>query len=178
MSALSALPVTGLHVVSRGQAGASEPGAVRGKLPLMYGDPVSWLVTEAVSRALAAGADQILTARDDVGVILVSARCTLKTMREVRRSSATGRVSPMRFTGASPGSAGSLVCMVHRLTGPTLTLVNDPAVGLGVAATIARAWLVSKAAAYVVVTAHEVSAAGEDVAESVVVSDRQQERET
>ncbi|MGW2352518.1 hypothetical protein [Actinacidiphila glaucinigra] len=146
---------TGVVAVTRGTAVREELTAVRSRIPSLYADPLAWLVADAVDDALTGCADVVSTARDDVAVILVSAQCTLQTMEQVARSVPSGRVSPLRFAGASPGSAGSLVCLLHGFKGSSLTLSTTPEEGLPTAHTLARSWLRSGAARYVVLCAHE-----------------------
>lgn len=133
---------------------------LRNRIPSFYADPVAWLAVDALGDALESCASDVLAVRDEVGVIMVSAYCTLWTMRHVARSAVIGRMSPLRFAGASPGTAGSVSCIVFRLAGPSLTVSTAPETGLPVAGAVAASWLRSGAAAFVVVSAHDVDDAG------------------
>ncbi|WP_162795002.1 coronafacic acid synthetase [Nonomuraea lactucae] len=161
---------TGLATVARGEAYRPELTTVRGSIPNLYADPVAWLVADAVRDALTACPGDVAAARDDVGTILVSAHCTRHTMRAVAGSAAGGRVSPLRFAGASPGTAGSLACIVHGFRGPALTLSTGARDGLPTARVLARSWLRSGAAAYVIVSVHGVDAQGGHRVRSVVLA--------
>ncbi|MFJ6573336.1 beta-ketoacyl synthase N-terminal-like domain-containing protein [Streptomyces sp. NPDC091292] len=145
----------GMVAVGHGRAVRDELTVVRSRIPSLYADPLAWLVADAVEDALSGCADDVLAVREDVATILVSAECTLRTMEAVARSVPSGRVSPLRFAGASPGSAGSLVCLLHGFKGPSLTFSTTPEAGLSAAHTVARSWLRSGAASYVVLCAHE-----------------------
>ncbi|CAM5276674.1 coronafacic acid synthetase [Streptomyces pilosus] len=142
-------------VVGHGDAYREELTAVRSRVPSLYADPLAWLVADAVEPALAECAADVRAAREDVAVILVSAHCTLHTMDAVARSLPAPRVSPLRFAGANPGSAGSLLCLLHGFRGSSLTFSMTPEDGLPAARTVARSWLRSGSASYVVLCAHQ-----------------------
>lgn len=142
-------------VMAQGNASREQLTAVRSRIPSLYADPLAWLVADAVDSALTECADGVLTRREDVAVILVSAHCTLHTMDAMARTLPAPRVSPLRFAGASPGSAGSLLCQLHGFKGPSLTLSMTPGDGLPAARTVARSWLLSGAASHVVLCAHQ-----------------------
>ncbi|MER5648742.1 hypothetical protein [Streptosporangium sp. NPDC002524] len=159
----------GVVVVARGEAARAELGPVRSRIPSLYADPLSWLVVDAVDDALSTCAEDLDAVRDEVAVILVSALCTLQTMEAVARSARSGRVSPLRFAGASPGGAGSLACVVRGFKGPSLTLATGPGRGVPVARTLARSWLRSGAAEYVVVSVHHAEGDGRHRVRTTVV---------
>ncbi|MET9115247.1 coronafacic acid synthetase [Streptomyces longwoodensis] len=141
-------------VVGHGDAFREELTAVRSRIPSLYADPLAWLVADAAESALTQCATEVLAAREDVAVILVSAHCTLHTMDAMARSLPAPRVSPLRFAGANPGSAGSLLCLLHGFKGSSLTLSMTPEDGLPAARTVARSWLRSGAASFVVLCTH------------------------
>ncbi|GAA3367367.1 hypothetical protein GCM10017744_079230 [Streptomyces antimycoticus] len=143
-------------VVGHGDASREQLTAVRSRIPSLYADPLAWLVADAVENALPECPADVLACREDVAVILVSAHCTLHTMDAVARSLPAPRVSPLRFAGASPGSAGSLLCLLHGFKGSSLTFSMTPEDGLPAARTVARSWLRSGAAPYVVLCAHQM----------------------
>ncbi|GAA2696159.1 MULTISPECIES: beta-ketoacyl synthase N-terminal-like domain-containing protein [Actinosynnema] len=166
-----ALSATGLRVVGAGSAHREALGPERGTLPSVYADPVAWLVAESVRNALADSAEPVERDPAQVAVLLVSARCTLWTMTELATKAVPrGRVSPLKFAGASPGGAGTLVCLLHGFRGPTMTLSTSPADGLPAARTVARAWLRSGAADYALVTAHDADEAGRQHARTSVLA--------
>ncbi|PZG46584.1 coronafacic acid synthetase [Spongiactinospora gelatinilytica] len=150
----------GVVVLATGEATRAELRPVRSRIPSLYADPLAWLVLDAVEDALSTCSDELYEARDEVAVILISPFCTLQTMEAVARSAPGGRVSPLRFAGASPGGGGSLTCVARGFRGPSLTLATRPGNGLPVARTLARSWLRSGQAAYAVVSAHEAMAEG------------------
>ncbi|WP_329430507.1 hypothetical protein OG339_21340 [Streptosporangium sp. NBC_01495] len=159
----------GVVVVARGEATRAELGPVRSRIPSLYADPLAWLVVDSVDDALSTCSDELDAVRDEVAVILVSALCTLQTMEAIERSVRNGRVSPLRFAGASPGGAGSLACVVRGFKGPSLTLATHPGKGVPVARTLARSWLRSGAAEYVVVSVHHVEEDGRHRVRSTVL---------
>ncbi|ONI86952.1 hypothetical protein ALI144C_09880 [Actinosynnema sp. ALI-1.44] len=132
-----------------GEGHADGVGTER-RIPSMYVDPVAWLVLAAIDAALAECPDSVQKSPDDVAVILISTHATRDTMAEI----AGGRLSPLRFAGASPGGAASLACRVHGFRGPSLLLTTGPQVGRQTALTVAQSWLRTGAAAHVVLSAH------------------------
>ncbi|WP_052422984.1 hypothetical protein [Nonomuraea candida] len=123
------------------------------RIPSLYADPASWALLEAVDE-LWAGCPEAAQAAETTAMVLVSAYGTAETMSGIARAVPGGRLSPMRFAGASPGGPISLVCMVHGLRGPTLVITTDPAEGMPAARTMARHWLRTGAASQVVVAVH------------------------
>ncbi|RBQ15296.1 coronafacic acid synthetase [Spongiactinospora rosea] len=160
MSEIGSLAGEGVVVRATGEAACAELRPVRSRIPSLYADPLAWLVVDAVEDALSTCSDELYEARDDVAVILISPLCTLLTMEAVARAAPGGRVSPLRFAGASPGGGGSLTCVARGFRGPSLTLATHPDRGLPVARTLVRSWLRSGQAAYAVVSAHEATAEG------------------
>jgi hypothetical protein len=122
-----------------------------------YADPVAWLVVDAVEAALRLSADDdIRSAATDVAVLSVSAEATGHTMRQLAATSCRGRVSPMRFAGASAGSIAGLSCIMFGFKGPSLVLSMPPADGRPVAEIVARSWLTAGNCRYVVLNEHEI----------------------
>lgn len=153
----------GLDVVGRGNAMAADltgPGARR--KASVYADPVSWLVLEAVERAVA-DCPELLAAREAVGHVVVSDHCTLHSMRQLAEGIAAGRVSPLRFSGANPGLLCSLPCHIFGFNGPSITLSMPPERGVGPALAIARGWLCRLAATHVVLTSHHTDEEGHHI---------------
>jgi hypothetical protein len=126
-----------------------------------YADPVAWLMDAAITRAVDAAGDRRPPA-DHTGVVVVSAHATLGTMRSVARAASRGRVSPLEFAGANPGSLVSIACISRGLRGPTLLLTMEPDDGLAVASTVAAGWLRAGRAAAVVVGTHAARPAPDD----------------
>jgi 3-oxoacyl-(acyl-carrier-protein) synthase len=161
--------MTGLHIVAAGGAGWDGTGRIAAAVPARYADPVAWLVARAVGDALAAAPAEVAGDADEVGLILLSAHCTRDTIAVVAGAAAQGRLSPMRFAAASPGTAGSISCIVHGFRGPTLALATAPADGEEAARLIARGWLTSGSARYVVVSGHEVDPSGRHTVRSTIL---------
>ncbi|WP_432994432.1 hypothetical protein [Dactylosporangium sp. CA-233914] len=147
----------GVEIVGRGTARADRV-RTRGGRPSFFADLASWLVAEAVGEAVAdartrAGAE---VKPDAVAVITVSERCTLDTIRTIAAGLPAGRLSPLRFAGASPGSVGGLPGVLFGFRGPSLTLPMAPDEGLPVAVTVARSWLQDGDADFAAVAGHTV----------------------
>lgn len=169
MNDIAARHVDGLTVVGRGIATAPASGEVRRRQrACLYADPASWLVLEAVQLALDDAGDDLTAAVEDVGHVTVSDQCTLSTIGSVAAAVETGRLSPLRFSGANPGSVGTLPSQILGFSGPTLTLSMPPRAGIPVALTIARAWLHRQQATYVLVTAHTCDSSGHLVTSEIL----------
>jgi hypothetical protein len=125
------------------------------RIPSRYADPASWAVLEAVDELWAGCPDEVRAAPGTTAMVLVSTHSTLDTMSGIARAVPGGRLSPLRFAGASAGGPISLVSMVHGLRGPTLVITTDPADGVPAARTMARHWLRTGAASHVVVAVHD-----------------------
>lgn len=146
----------GLRMLAEGEALSSAGSSARGQQKASaYADPVSWLVFEAVEKALQSVRDSVLAARRTVGQIVVSDICTLHTMQHIARDLPRNRLSPLRFSGACPGLVCSLPGQLLHFSGPSLVLSMPPEAGLLPAALLARDWLSSGAASHVLVSAHE-----------------------
>jgi hypothetical protein len=124
------------------------------RIPSLYADPASWAVLEAVDELWAGCPDDVRAASETTAMVLVSTHGTVDTMSAIARAVPGGRLSPLRFAGASAGGPVSLVCLVHGLRGPTLVITTDPADGCPAALTMARHWLRTGAASHVVVGLH------------------------
>jgi 3-oxoacyl-(acyl-carrier-protein) synthase len=140
----------------------------------LYADPVAWLATAAVDEALrpadrSGSHRNVLAFPEQVGVIAVSNHCTIETMRSVAAAAPRGRMSPLQFAGANPGSLAGLVCMHWKFRGPTLTLSTNLADGVPSALVAATAWLRREHATSVILLTHTV-AEGLHTARCVVLS--------
>jgi hypothetical protein len=138
------------------------------RIPSLYADPASWAVLAAVDELWAACPDEV-QAPATTAMVLVSTHCTVDTMAGIARAVPGGRLSPLRFAGASAGGPISLVCMVHGLRGPTLVITTDPAEGLPAARTMARHWLRTGAASHVLVGVHDRDPLGGHEVQCVMV---------
>lgn len=124
------------------------------RIPSLYADPASWAVLEAVDELWAGCPDEVRAASGTTAMVLVSTHATVDTMAAIARAVPGGRLSPLRFAGASAGGPISLVCLVHGFRGPTLMITTDPVDGCPAARTMARHWLRTGAARHVVVGVH------------------------
>ncbi|MFI9782972.1 beta-ketoacyl synthase N-terminal-like domain-containing protein [Kitasatospora sp. NPDC051984] len=121
----------------------------------LFADPLAWLMS-GVCRAAVADCDSELAAAGDlVGVITVSEICTLDTMRLIARATPRGRLSPLKFAGANPGSLAGLTCIRDGFRGPSLTLSMPPAAALPTALDLAASWLEQGTARHVLVGTHQ-----------------------
>ncbi|MDX3311251.1 coronafacic acid synthetase [Streptomyces sp. NPDC054884] len=174
---LAAPRAYGMRVVGEGVAVAPDLSAVRPRQKAsLYADPLSWLVLDAVEQALGACGGDVAPAdawaKDGVGHIAVSDLCTTHTMRQLAGAIAEGRFSPLRFSGANPGSICSLPSQLLGFSGPTMTLSMPPEEGLPPALAVARAWLRQDCATRVIVTAHRADAAsGHRVTSTILTAD-------
>ncbi|MFD6565081.1 hypothetical protein [Micromonospora profundi] len=151
-----------------GMDGPSRPRGVA-----FYADPVAWLVADAVGTALDAAGVQGPTAGTDVGMVAVSEHATGHTMREVAHAvRERGRVSPLRFAGAAPGSVAGLACIVHGLRGPSLLLSMSPGAARPAVAVLAGAWL-GASCTQVVVAEHRRHPSGLHRVNTVVLTSRE-----
>ncbi|TDB81626.1 hypothetical protein [Micromonospora sp. KC721] len=148
--------------------GGDEPDRHRGAS--FYADPVAWLVADAVGAVFDAAGQSGKGTGTDVGVLAVSEYGTSHTMREVTAMRDRGRVSPLRFAGANPGSVAGLACIVHGLRGPSLMLSMPPPAARPTVALLARAWLTGGVCRRVVVSEHERGPAGHTVRTVVLTS--------
>jgi beta-ketoacyl synthase-like protein len=159
------MPERELRVLSTVELSVTEP-APRRPGASFYADPVAWLVADAVEAALRDAGDQVRAAATDTGVLSTSSEATRHTMGQLAGSG--GRVSPMKFAGASAGSITGVPCILFGLQGPSLVLSMSPAAGRAVARLVARSWLAAGNCRYVVLNEHESVATGHVVRSSVV----------
>jgi hypothetical protein len=144
----------GLVPLATARTSRAANAAPHRRIPSLYADPASWAVLEAVDELWAGRPDEV-QAPGTTAMVLVSTHSTVDTMSGIARAVPGGRLSPLRFAGASAGGPISLVCMVHGLRGPTLVITTDPADGVPAARTMARHWLRTGAASHVVVAVHD-----------------------
>ncbi|MGW1053326.1 hypothetical protein ACWDBD_39955 [Streptomyces sp. NPDC001118] len=120
----------------------------------LFADPVAWLMAEAVARAVEDCAVDLAAVRDHVGMVAISDVCTLDTMRTIARATPRGRLSPLKFAGANPGSVAGLPCIRNGFRGPTLTLSMPPEAALPAALAMAEGWIARGSARLVLVGTH------------------------
>lgn len=148
------------------KATASPP---RRRIPSLYADPASWTVLEAVDELWAACPDRVRAAPEATGMVLVSTHGTADTMVEIADAVPSGRVSPLRFAGASASGPISLTSLVHGFRGPTLMITSNPATGRPAALAVTRHWLRTGAADHVVISVHAHDPGRGHEVESVVL---------
>jgi hypothetical protein len=136
------------EVTTESLAGSSRNG------PSLFADPVAWLMAAAVDAAAQDSGVDLTMVGDQVGMIAISDACTRDTMRGIAKATARGRVSPLKFAGANPGSVTGLPCIRQGFRGPTLTLSMPPADGTATAVSLAAAWLERNIARYVLIGTH------------------------
>jgi hypothetical protein len=156
-----------LRVIGQGMVHTNDPASARRPAPSFFADPAAWLVLAAIEAALGAAPATPVDATDPadaVGVIAVSEVATGRSIGEVAAGAARGRVSPLRFAGANPGSLAGVACHLLGLRGPSMVLTMPPADGLPVAELLAAGWLARGAAGRVVVATYQIEAAGRHTA--------------
>ncbi|WP_105967719.1 beta-ketoacyl synthase N-terminal-like domain-containing protein [Streptomyces geranii] len=173
MNASVAPHTYGMKAVGEGVAVAPDLSAAPRRRASLYADPLSWLVLDAVEQALGASdfTPEDASAKEAVGHIAISDQCTLHTMRQLAEAIPAGRISPLRFSGANPGSICTLPSQFLGFSGPTMTLSMPPEKGLPPALAVARAWLRQGCATHVIVTAHRADASGHRVTSTVLTAD-------
>ncbi|MEV4629505.1 hypothetical protein AB0J90_24900 [Micromonospora sp. NPDC049523] len=152
---IAVLAGAGLVALATARVGPATDAAPHRRIPSLYADPASWLVLEAVDELWTACPDAVRAAPETTAMVLVSTYSTIDTMSAIARAVPGGRLSPLRFAGASASGPVSLVCQVHRFRGPTLVFTTAPEQGCPAALTMARHWLRTGAASQVVVAVHD-----------------------
>lgn len=145
----------GLVPLAAARVTSAPDAAPRRRIPSLYADPASWLALEAVDELWARCSDEVRTAAETTAVVLVSAYSTIETMSAIAAAVPGGRLSPLRFAGATAGSPVSLVCQAHGFRGPTLVITSAPEDGCPAALTMAGHWLRTGAASHVVIAVHD-----------------------
>jgi hypothetical protein len=173
MSELATLNTRGMRVLGEGVATAPDlSGLFLKQRASLYADPLSWLVLDAAEHAVGECHEELLPVGETVGHIVVSDHCTTHTMREIAEAIPAGRLSPLRFSGANPGSVCSLPSQLLGFSGPSMTLSMPPEKGLPPAVAVARVWLRQGAAAYVLITSHRAGGPGHRVTTTVLKESR------
>jgi hypothetical protein len=144
-----------LTIVGSGTVSTADLPSLSRNAASFYADPAAWLVTHAVQRALDDCAEDVLGEPDEVAVIVVSSQGTEATMTGIARSARAGRLSPLRFAGASPGLLAGLPCARLGLRGPSLMVTTGGPDGLDTAALLADTWLRAEHARYALVVSHQ-----------------------
>ncbi|GAA2616684.1 hypothetical protein SMC26_09180 [Actinomadura fulvescens] len=146
-----------MQVLGDGLAETADLASASRARTSFYADPVAWLVVDALERALEQADKRAQAACAETGVLAVSAYGTRHTMGTIARQVPRGRVSPLRFAGASPGSLAGLACIVLGFRGPSLLLCMPPETARPVALSIASNWMTTGLCEYVAVAEHTVT---------------------
>jgi hypothetical protein len=149
----------GLATLARGLRETGDLVAEGRRTASFYADPAAWLVVSAVEAALAEAPEAVRRETAEIGALAVSDHGTRHTMRSVADSAARGRVSPLRFAGANPGSLAGLLCITLGFRGPSLLVCMPPERARAVVALIAAGWLATGQCRYVAVAEHTVNGA-------------------
>ncbi|MFD1544102.1 hypothetical protein [Nonomuraea guangzhouensis] len=147
----------GLSTLARGLRETGDLVAEGRRTASFYADPAAWLVVSAVEAALAEAPEAVRWETAEIGALAVSDHGTRHTMRSVADSAARGRVSPLRFAGANPGSLAGLLCITLGFRGPSLLVCMPPDRAARVVALIAAGWLATGECRYVAVAEHTVN---------------------
>jgi hypothetical protein len=92
--------------------------------PSFYATPVAWAVANFTQSLIE---DEGGIVPHHTGLIVVSDECSLATIREISRTAAQGKISPLRFAGASPSIVAGVAALEQGLRGPTVCLTMPPA---------------------------------------------------
>ncbi|MEU7857118.1 hypothetical protein [Nonomuraea sp. NPDC049141] len=149
----------GLTTLARGLRETGDLAAEGRRTASFYADPAAWLVVSAVEAALAEAPEAVRREPAEIGALAVSDHGSRHTMRSVADSAARGRVSPLRFAGANPGSLAGLLCITLGFRGPSLLVCMPPERAAPVVALIAAGWLATGQCRYVAVAEHTVNGA-------------------
>ncbi|MFF7530447.1 hypothetical protein [Streptomyces bobili] len=162
----------GARVTGSATVETDDPGTVPRRVSGVYADPVAWLMTEAVAAALKACGDAAPENPEEVGVVAVAERATVRTLRALADAVPHGRISPMRFAGAGPGSVVGVVCSAFGFHGPASMLPMPLAPAVPLARALCGDWLLGDppGAAHVLVVTHGTTDEGKHQAHCLVVS--------
>ncbi|MFG1965134.1 hypothetical protein [Nonomuraea sp. NPDC049028] len=144
----------GLATLAHGLCETGDLAAAGRRTASFYADPAAWLVVAAVEAALAGAPEAVRRRVAEIGALAVSDHGTRPTMRSVADTAARGRVSPLRFAGANPGSLAGLLCITLGFRGPSLLVCMPPERAGPVVALIAAGWLATGQCRYVAVAEH------------------------
>ncbi|QDX31001.1 hypothetical protein [Dickeya poaceiphila] len=177
MNDTEALTAQCLNIAGQGMASTADLSTYKSaQKASLYADPLSWLILETVEQAIAGHRDAITSACASVGHIAISDQCTLKTIHDIAATLSSGHLSPLRFSGACPGTVISLPSQFRRFSGPSMVWSMPPDNTQHYAAVLARVWLDEGAATHVIITTHHVDASGHHI-HSIVVTHSRGERE-
>jgi hypothetical protein len=119
--------------------------------PSLYAPALAWAVAD-FTRALVEAEGGIVA--HQTGMVVASDQCSLATIRELAGTAAQGRVSPLRFAGASPSIIAGLPALEQGIRGPTLCLTMNPAQAGDAMWALVRYWIRYHAIVGVIAIAH------------------------
>ncbi|SEH02925.1 hypothetical protein SAMN05444920_13137 [Nonomuraea solani] len=146
-----------LVTLARGRSESDDLTSAGRRTTSFYADPAAWLVVAAVEDALARAPEKVRGEPERIGALAVSDHGTRHTMSSVAATAGRGRVSPLRFAGASPGSLAGLLCIALGFRGPSLLVSMRPDRAHAVMELIASDWLATGQCRYVAVAEHTVT---------------------
>ncbi|PWC14028.1 coronafacic acid synthetase [Brenneria corticis] len=171
MNEQAVINACGLAILGRGVATAPDLSSLKPKQKAsLYADPLAWLVLEAVEQALKENSSALASSGLAVGHIAVSDQCTAHTLHGIGTTIPSGRISPLRFSGACPGMICCLPSLFLGFSGPSLVLSMPPASGLPPALAIASIWLHECSATHVIVTYHRKDTSGHGVTSLILAN--------
>ena len=147
----------GLTTLARGLRETGDLAAEGRRTASFYADPAAWLVVSAVEAALAEAPEAVRREPAEIGALAVSDHGSRHTMRSVADTAARGRVSPLRFAGANPGSLAGLLCITLGFRGPSLLVCMPPERAGPIVALIAAGWLATGQCRYIAVAEHSAN---------------------
>jgi hypothetical protein len=161
----------GIRVLARAEAnGPERPLFDKAILQrIRYADPQAWTAATAVARLLSGAHARDASAKAGTGVIAVSGYGPAEATAAVAEATRAGFPSALRYPAANPATVAGVPCVALGLRGPTLCLLNDPAVGVPPALLAARGWIERGAAVLVAVIACRRAADGGPRARAVLL---------
>ena len=119
--------------------------------PSVHAPPVAWAVARFVQLLVD---EQGAIAPEETGLIVASDECSLALIRELSTTASQGKVSPLRFAGASPSIVVGLPALQLALRGPSLCLTMPPAHARAAVAALIRYWTRNNSVSAVIAVAH------------------------
>ena len=119
--------------------------------PSFYATPVAWAVANFTQSLIEAEGAIV---PHHTGMIVVSDECSLSTIRELARTAAQGKISPLRFAGSSPSIVAGVAALEQGIRGPTVCLTMPPAHASSAIVAMINYWIRYSNILSVIVIAH------------------------
>ncbi|MEQ5842437.1 hypothetical protein N0A02_23605 [Paraburkholderia acidicola] len=119
--------------------------------PSLFATPLAWATSDFV-QTLIDEAGEIRPS--ETGMIVVSDDCSLDTVRELAATAVQGKLSPLRFAGASPSIVVGLPALQQGIRGPTLALTMSPEHAVAPVIALITYWLTHSGIDAAIVVAH------------------------